>query len=139
MGVLANENGDHRPMPPVRILIADDSPTVRAGLKLLLQYHQDWTVCGEAENGQDAVKKAADLQPDVILLDISMPALDGLSAAETIRRDSPESEILIVTHFESLDLARYAAQPGVRAYITKSRRATDLEKVIEAASRHQSP
>ena len=102
-------------MAPVRILIADDSPTVRAGLKLLLQYHADWIVCGEAEDGQDAVKKAAELQPDVILLDISMPAMDGLSAAEIIRRDSPNCEILIVTHFESLDLARCAAQTGVRA------------------------
>jgi DNA-binding NarL/FixJ family response regulator len=126
-------------MAEVRILIADDSPTVRAGLKLLLQYHENWTVCGEAEDGEDAVKKAAELKPDVILLDISMPAMDGLSAAELIRRDAPETEILIVTHFESLDLARYAAQTGVRAYITKSRIGTDLEKAIEAASRRQSP
>jgi DNA-binding NarL/FixJ family response regulator len=126
-------------MAEVRTLIADDSPTVRAGLKLLLQYHADWIVCGEAEDGQDAVKKAAELKPDVILLDISMPAMDGLSAAEIIRRDAPESEILIVTHFESLDLARYAAQTGVRAYIAKSRIGSDLEKAIEAASRHESP
>jgi DNA-binding NarL/FixJ family response regulator len=126
-------------MAPIRILIADDSLTVRAGLKMLLQLHQDWTVCGEAEDGQDAVKKAAELKPDVILLDISMPALDGLSAAEIIRRDAPDAEILIVTHFESLDLARYAAQTGVRAYIAKSRIGSDLEKAIEAASRHQSP
>jgi len=126
-------------MAEVRILIADDSPTVRAGLKLLLQYHEDWIVCGEAEDGEDAVKKATELKPDVILLDISMPAMDGLSAAELIRRDAPETEILIVTHFESLDLARYAAQTGVRAYITKSRIGTDLERAIEAASRHQSP
>jgi DNA-binding NarL/FixJ family response regulator len=126
-------------MAEVRILIADDSPTVRAGLKLLLQYHENWTVCGEAEDGEDAVKKAAELKPDVILLDISMPAMDGLSAAELIRREAPETEILIVTHFESLDLARYAAQTGVRAYITKSRIGTDLEKAIEAASRRQSP
>jgi DNA-binding NarL/FixJ family response regulator len=126
-------------MSEVRILIADDSPAVRAGLKMLLELHPEWTVCGEAEDGREAVKKAAALQPDVILLDISMPALDGLSAAEIIRRDSPNSEILIVTHFESLDLARYAAQTGVRAYITKSRIATDLEKAIKAAAQHQSP
>jgi DNA-binding NarL/FixJ family response regulator len=126
-------------MTQVRILIADDSPTVRAGLKLLLQYHEDWMVCGEAVNGQDAVKKAADLKPDVILLDISMPTMDGLSAAEIIRQQAPDSEILIVTHFESLDLARYAAQAGVRAYISKSRIGSDLERAIEAASRHQCP
>ena len=126
-------------MSEVRILIADDSLTVRTGLKMLLELHPEWKVCGEAEDGRDAVKKAAELQPDVILLDISMPAMDGLTAAELIRRDAPQTEILIVTHFESLDLARFAAQTGVRAYIAKSRIATDLEKAIEAASRHQSP
>ena len=126
-------------MSEVRILIADDSLTVRTGLKMLLELHPEWTVCGEAEDGRDAVQKAAELQPDVILLDISMPAMDGLSAAEIIRRDSPEAEILIVTHFESLDLARYAAQTGVRGYIAKSRIATDLEKAIKAAALHQSP
>jgi len=126
-------------MSEVRILIADDSLTVRTGLKMLLELHPEWSVCGEAEDGRDAVKKAAELKPDVILLDISMPAMDGLTAAELIRRDSPNAEILIVTHFESLDLARYAAQAGVRAYISKSRIATDLEKAIKAAAEHQSP
>jgi DNA-binding NarL/FixJ family response regulator len=126
-------------MSEVRILIADDSLTVRTGLKMLLELHPEWTVCGEAEDGRDAVKKAAELQPDVILLDISMPAMDGLTAAELIRRDAPQTEILIVTHFESLDLARYAAQTGVRGYIAKSRIATDLEKAIKAAAQHQSP
>ena len=126
-------------MPAVRILIADDSPAVRTGLKMLLEMHADWSVCGEAADGKDAVQKAAALKPDVILLDISMPAMDGLTAAELIRRDSPDAEILIVTHFESLDLARYAAQTGVRGYIAKSRIGTDLERAIEAAARHQSP
>src|SRR5277367_4282084 len=99
-------------MSEVRILIADDSPAVRAGLKLLLELHPEWKVCGEAEDGREAVKKAAELQPDVILID---------------------------THFESLDLARYAAQTGVRGYITKSRIPTDLEKAIKAAAQHHSP
>jgi CheY-like chemotaxis protein len=129
----------HKPMSEVRILIADDSLTVRTGLKMLLELHPEWQVCGEAEDGRDAVKKAAELHPDVILLDISMPAMDGLTAAELIRRDAPEAEILIVTHFESLDLARYAAQAGVRGYIAKSRIATDLERAIKAAAQHQSP
>jgi len=126
-------------MPEVRILIADDNPAVRTGLKLLLQFHPEWTVCGEAVDGREAVQKAAALQPDIILLDIFMPMMDGLTAAELIHRDSPNAEILIVTHFESLDLARYAAQTGARAYISKSRIATDLEKAIAAAAQHQSP
>ncbi len=77
-------------MSEVRILIADDSLSVRTGLKMLLALHPEWKVCGEAEDGRDAVKKAAELQPDVILLDISMPAMDGLTAAELIRRDAPK-------------------------------------------------
>jgi two-component system, NarL family, nitrate/nitrite response regulator NarL len=126
-------------MASVRILIADDNPLVRSGIKMLLGLHSEWTVCAETDNGRDAVAKAVELKPDVILLDISMPAMDGLTAAELIRRDAPESEILIVTHYESLDLARYAAQTGVRGYIAKSQVSSDLEAAIEAAARHQSP
>ncbi|MFZ0580169.1 MAG: response regulator transcription factor [Candidatus Acidiferrales bacterium] len=126
-------------MAPVRILIADDNPMVRSGIKMLLKQHREWIVCAEVENGRDAVEKAVELKPDVILLDISMPKMDGLTAAELIRREAPESEILIVTHFESLDLARYAAQTGVRGYISKSNVSSDLEAAIEAAARHQSP
>jgi DNA-binding NarL/FixJ family response regulator len=106
---------------------------------MLLGLHEDWCVCGEAEDGRDAVQKAIDLKPDIVLLDISMPAMDGLSAAELIRREAPETEILIVTHYQSLDLARYAAQTGVRGYIAKSQVSSDLEAAIEAAARHQSP
>ncbi|MFZ0522781.1 MAG: response regulator transcription factor [Candidatus Acidiferrales bacterium] len=126
-------------MAPIRILIADDNPLVRSGIKMLLRLHSEWVVCAEVENGRDAVEKAVELKPDVILMDISMPAMDGLTAAELIRRGAPESEILIVTHFESLDLARYAAQTGVRGYISKSHISSDLEAAIEAAARHQSP
>jgi DNA-binding NarL/FixJ family response regulator len=124
---------------PLRILIADDNAFVRSGIKMLLGLHEDWCVCGEAEDGRDAVQKAIDLKPDIVLLDISMPAMDGLSAAELIRREAPETEILIVTHYQSLDLARYAAQTGVRGYIAKSHLSSDLEAAIEAAARHQSP
>jgi DNA-binding NarL/FixJ family response regulator len=126
-------------MAPVRILIADDNPLVRSGIKMLLRLHREWTVCAEVENGHDAVEKTVELRPDVVLLDISMPAMDGLTAAELIRRDAPECEILIVTHYESLDLARYAAQTGVRGYISKSHVSSDLEAAIEAAARHKSP
>jgi DNA-binding NarL/FixJ family response regulator len=122
----------------VRILIADDNPFVRTGLRLLLGQRPDWSVCGEASNGREAVKKAAELKPHVILLDIWMPTMDGLTAAEQIRRKVPESEILILTLCESLDMARYAAQTGVRAYISKANLTSDLEAAIDAAAKHQS-
>ena len=122
----------------VRILIADDNPFVRTGLKLLLGQRSDWSVCGEASNGREAVKKAVELKPDVILLDIWMPTMDGLTAAEQIRRKVPESKILILTLCESLDMGRYAAQTGVRAYISKANVTSDLEAAIDAAAKHQS-
>ncbi|MGA7622530.1 MAG: response regulator transcription factor [Candidatus Acidiferrales bacterium] len=122
----------------VRILIADDNPFVRTGLRLLLGQRPDWSVCGEASNGREAVKKAVELKPHVILLDIWMPTMDGLTAAEQIRHKVPESEILILTLCESLDMARYAAQTGVRAYISKANVTSDLEAAIDAAAKHQS-
>jgi YesN/AraC family two-component response regulator len=71
----------------LRILVADDAPIVRAGLKLLLETHEGWSVCGEAGDGEDAVQKAFALNPDVILLDVAMPNLNGIDAAEIISRN----------------------------------------------------
>lgn len=81
----------------LRILVADDAPMVRAGLKLLLETHEGWSVCAEAENGQDAIQKALDLNPDVVLLDVSMPNLNGFEAAETIKKYLPSATIYFVT------------------------------------------
>jgi DNA-binding NarL/FixJ family response regulator len=105
---------------PLQILIVDDKPHVRSGIRMLLQRHEDWTVCGEASDGVEAVQKAAELQPDVILLDISMPKMDGLTALPLIREKSPESQVIVLTLHESLDTARAASRVGAHAYITKS-------------------
>ena len=93
----------------LRILIADDAPMVRAGLKLLLETHEGWSVCAEAENGQDAVQKALDLNPDVALLDVSMPNLNGFKAAEIIKKHLPSATIYFVTQ---LSFARNGASHG---------------------------
>ena len=107
-------------MATLQILIVDDKPHVRSGIRMLLQRHEDWTICGEASDGVEAVQKAAELQPDVILLDISMPKMDGLTALPLIREKSPESQIIVLTLHESLDTARAASRVGAHAYITKS-------------------
>jgi DNA-binding NarL/FixJ family response regulator len=121
----------------LRILIADDVPMVRAGLKMLLEMHKGWSVCGEAGDGQDAVQKALALTPDVILLDVSMPNLNGLQAAELIHKDLPDANIYFVTQHHSLEMARAAADAGARGYIAKIQIPTDLIPVIEAGTNTQ--
>jgi two-component system, NarL family, nitrate/nitrite response regulator NarL len=105
---------------PLQILIVDDKPHVRSGIRMLLQRHEDWTICGEASDGFEAVEKASELRPDVTLLDISMPKMDGLTALPLIREKSPDSQIIVLTLHESLETARAASRVGARAYITKS-------------------
>jgi DNA-binding NarL/FixJ family response regulator len=107
-------------MAPLRILIADDEPLIRAGIRNLLQSREDWSICGEAIDGADAVEKAGELKPDIILLDISMPKIDGLRALPLIREKSPDSQIIVLTLYEHIETARFASQAGASAYITKS-------------------
>jgi DNA-binding NarL/FixJ family response regulator len=117
----------------LRILVADDVPMVRAGLKSLLETHEGWSVCGEAGDGQDAVQKALDLTPDVVLLDVSMPHLNGLQAAEIIKKYLPSATIYFVTQYHSLEMARATAEVGARGCIAKVYIPTDLVPAIEAA------
>jgi len=119
-----------------RILIADDNEPFRALLKTLLERHDDWSVCGVAKSGDEAVQKAVELKPDVILLDIEMPKLDGLSACRVIREKVPTSEVLILTVYQSLDLARVAAESGAWGYVSKSTISRDLIRAIEAMMSH---
>jgi DNA-binding NarL/FixJ family response regulator len=78
----------------LRILVADDHDLLRRGVKTLLQSHAGWEVCGEANTGREAVAKAKELKPDIVILDISMPDLNGVDAAKRIPKDSPDTEVL---------------------------------------------
>lgn len=118
-------------MALLRILVADDKPLVRAGIRMLLEPYRNWTVCGEAANGREAIAQAIALKPNVILLDVSMPELDGLTALPLIRQRVPDAAIVIMTLHESLDVARIAADLGVTAYIAKSRCASELIPTME--------
>src|SRR5882672_1110072 len=84
-------------MKPLRILIADDHDLVRRGIKTLLESHEGWQICGEAITGREAVIKAEELRPDIAILDISMPELNGLEAARRIRKVSSRTEVLILS------------------------------------------
>jgi two-component system response regulator NreC len=104
----------------LRILIADDHSVLRATLKAMLETHAGWQVCGEATNGLEAVRKAADLKPDVIILDLSMPKLSGFEAASQIAANNPEVPILIYTqHAVSPEAKLEAKKNGARDVINK--------------------
>lgn len=121
----------------VRILVVDDSELIRGSLCSVLRTREDFTVCGEATDGTEALHKATELRPDVILLDLSMPGINGIEAAVFIHEEVPQAEILIVTEHDSSTLSHLPKLPGVRGYVMKSQMERDLIAAIEAASNHQ--
>jgi CheY-like chemotaxis protein len=121
----------------VRILVADDFEPIRSSLRCLLESHPNWIVCGEVANGTDAVSEAIRLRPDVILVDVSMPDMNGFEAASRIHERLPASEILIVTEHDSRSFAHIGPNIGIRGYVMKSRVALDLISAVEAASEHR--
>jgi DNA-binding NarL/FixJ family response regulator len=123
-------------MADLRILIADDHEVFRRGVRGVLEEQPGWQVVGEAGNGRQAVEMARELQPDVVVLDISMPELNGLDATRQIMQVSPGSEILILTLHDSEQLAEEVLKAGVRAYILKSDAAQDLVAAVSALQRH---
>jgi DNA-binding NarL/FixJ family response regulator len=124
-------------MKPFRILVADDHDLMRRGVKTLLESHAGWEVCGEAKTGREAVDKAEELKPDIIILDISMPDLNGVEAARRIRKASANTEILILSMHYSDQLIREIVDAGVRGYIVKSDSDRDLIVAIETLAKHK--
>jgi len=121
----------------VRILLVDDHPVVRHGLRALLGMQPEWEIVDEAEDGSEAVDKAQRLNPDVVLLDISMPRMSGLEACRVIHKTVPTTEILILTQHDSPQMLREALDAGARGYVVKSHAARDLIEAIEAVSQHK--
>jgi DNA-binding NarL/FixJ family response regulator len=124
-------------MHPLRILIADDHSVVRAGLRALLESRPSWEVVAEATDGRDAVDKATKHKPDVAVLDIGMPLLNGVEATRRIRSASPTTEILILTMHESDDLVQQVVQAGARGYVLKDEADRVLLAAVDAARQHK--
>jgi DNA-binding NarL/FixJ family response regulator len=118
----------------LRILVADDHGLVRRGARALLQARHGWRVVGEAANGREAVEKAIGLKPDVAIVDISMPELDGVEVARQIREAVPHTKVLVLTMHESDQMVRRALDAGARGYLLKSDLTDCLAKAVKAVS-----
>jgi DNA-binding NarL/FixJ family response regulator len=122
-------------MAALRIFIADDHEVVRKGLGALLQAESGWEICGEAADGRTAVEKVHELRPDVIILDIGMPALNGLEATRQIIKDNPRARVLILTLHDADQVVRDVLGAGARGFLLKSDAARDLVVAVDALLR----
>jgi DNA-binding NarL/FixJ family response regulator len=116
----------------LRILVADDHEVARKGVRSLLEEHAGWEVCGEAKDGREAVDMANQLKPDILLLDIGMPNLNGLDAARQILAIDGEARILILTIHDSEQVVREVLAAGARGFLLKSDAGRDLIAAVEA-------
>jgi two-component system response regulator NreC len=119
-------------MPKIRILVCDDHTILRDGIRLLLNAQPDMEVVGEAADGHEAVKKARSLKPDIILMDIAMPELNGLEATRQIRRDNPDARVLVLTMYESDEYIARMLETGVLGYVLKKMAGSELVHAIYA-------
>jgi DNA-binding NarL/FixJ family response regulator len=117
----------------LRILVADDHPVIRKSVRQLLESHSRFEVCGEARDGAEAVAEAQRLKPDVVVLNITMPVLDGIAAAREITVKLPESAIVILSSHADKHFVEQAKKSGARAYVAKSKAGEALVRAIEAA------
>ncbi len=121
----------------MRILLVDDHEIIRRGIRSLLAVEPDYEICGEAVDGLDAVKKAKELAPDLIIMDVSMPGLNGLEATRTIRSTMPRCEVVILTQHDSSQMIEKAFEAGARGYVVKTSIARDLLKAVAEVGRHE--
>jgi DNA-binding NarL/FixJ family response regulator len=123
----------------VRILLVDDHPIVRQGLRTLLEGRSGWKVVGEASDGTEALIKVEELQPDIVVLDVTMPQMNGLEACRLIQEKRKHSslEVLFVTQHDSPQMMREALDAGARGYVVKSNAGRDLLEAVEAVSQHR--
>ncbi len=124
-------------MKASRILVADDHELVRRGVRAMIDTRPGWEVCGEAATGREAVEQVKRLKPDVVILDVSMPQLNGLEATRQILRAVPQTEVLVLTIHESEQIEREVLAAGAHGYILKSDDGGDLLAAVESLLRHR--
>src|SRR5579862_9957117 len=120
-------------MSTIQILIVDDHAFMRRTLRTLIESHRGWRVCGEAADGVEAIQKAKELRPDIVLMDISMPRMDGIQATRVIRNEIPGSKVIIVSQNEPGTVSRESLQSDIVGYVTKGNVARELVPLIQKA------
>ena len=113
-----------------RVLIVDDHAFIRRGVQTILHPFPEWELCGEADNGSDAIRMAEELKPEVIIMDLSMPGLNGIEATRAIRKTQPAMKIVLLTLHESAELVRSAFRAGARGYLLKTDAEQELVKAL---------
>jgi DNA-binding NarL/FixJ family response regulator len=124
-------------MTPLRIVIVDDHAVVRRGVRALLESQPGWEVIAEATTGREAVDVARRLQPDIVVMDLSLPELNGLEATRQIRKETSRTEVLVLTMHHAEELARNVLQAGARGYVLKSDADDNLIAAIESLRQHK--
>jgi DNA-binding NarL/FixJ family response regulator len=122
-------------MQKITVILADDHTVVRQGLRALLETEQDMSVVGEAENGRQAVQMTKRLQPDVIVMDIAMPSLNGLEATRQVNRESPKTKVLILSSYSDDEYVQQLTDAGAAGYLVKQTAAQDLVAAIREAKK----
>ena len=120
---------------PIRLLLADDHAVVRSGLRLLLEAQPDMAIIGEAENGADAIRRTAELKPDVVLMDIAMPGMNGIEATRRIKAQAPATAVLALTMYEDDQYFFEMLRAGAAGYVPKRAAPDELVSAIRAVSR----
>jgi DNA-binding NarL/FixJ family response regulator len=113
-----------------KVLIVDDHAFIRRGVQAILQSVPEWEMCGEADNGKDAIRLAGELHPEVIVMDVSMPGLNGIEATRSICRNNPGAKVVLLTLHESDELLRNGFQAGARGYLMKSDAEEELVRAL---------
>lgn len=121
-----------------RVLVADDHVLMRRGLRAMIEDMPGWLVCGEAETGRAAVQAATQLKPDIVVMDMNMPELNGLEATRQIKKLCPDTEVLIFAGEETEDLVHQVFEAGARSYILKTAAMQHLDAALRAAAEHKS-
>ena len=123
----------------MQILIADDNQMVRRGISLLLSQERDWSICGEASNAEEVLGLSGELHPEIVLLDVSMPGMDGLGITRVLKQRLPDTKILIISQHDPHHLRRFSIEAGAEGCVDKARLATDLLPAIRTITAQLQP